>query len=153
MALIDCPGCGRRVADTAPRCPDCLRAIALPPDETPPMTPEMFAAKYAAAPGPALGSCPACAGKVSQAAATCPHCGHPIKARGNPGIAFVLSAIVPGLGQMYRGQIAAGLGWLVGVPAAGLVGVAAMPGSLAAFVPGIVAYLGCLVHAAQGSSR
>jgi len=57
-----------------------------------------------------------------------------------PGTAALLSLVIPGAGQMYKGQIFNGLFWLVIV----VVGYVAM------IVPGIVLHLMCIVGAASG---
>ena len=55
----------------------------------------------------------------------------------NPGIAAVLSFFVPGLGQIYKGQIGRGLLWLAGT---GL-------GYAALVIPGIVVHIVCIFNA------
>lgn len=98
----------------------------------------------------ALISCPECAKDVSSAAASCPHCGHPIRPSAEPdpppvpnwskGVAAVLSLVIPGAGQMYKGQVANGLVWLAVVAAAYFV----------QFVPGVMLHLLCILGAASG---
>lgn len=56
------------------------------------------------------------------------------------GVAAVLSFFIPGLGQMYKGQIINGLAWLVCV----VIGYACF------VVPGLVLHLFCVVGAASG---
>jgi len=34
----------------------------------------------------------------------------------NPGVGAVLSLVIPGAGQMYRGKVGAGLFWLIVIP-------------------------------------
>ena len=58
----------------------------------------------------------------------------------NPGIAGLLSLIIPGAGQMYRGKVGAGLLWLVCVPL----------GYLLFIIPGIALHLICIFNAASG---
>jgi hypothetical protein len=58
----------------------------------------------------------------------------------NPGIAAVLSLVIPGAGQMYKGQIGNGLVWLVIV----VIGYMAFVG------PGVVLHLCCIIGAASG---
>lgn len=55
------------------------------------------------------------------------------------GIAALLSLVIPGAGQMYKGQVVGGLLWLVFV----IVGYFAM------VVPGIVLHLICIASAAS----
>lgn len=68
---------------------------------------------------PVLLPCPVCQRQVSSAAASCPGCDHPLAQplapQGKPGIAAVLSLIIPGAGQMYRGAVGRGLVWLISV--------------------------------------
>lgn len=61
--------------------------------------------------------------------------------RWSPGVAAVLSFLIPGLGQMYKGQIINGLVWFVFV----LLGYAAL------IVPGLFLHLFCIVGAASGN--
>lgn len=58
----------------------------------------------------------------------------------SPGIAAVLSFLIPGLGQLYRGKILRGLLWFL----------AAVIGYAAFIVPGIVIHLLCIFAAASG---
>jgi TM2 domain-containing membrane protein YozV len=68
--------------------------------------------------------CPKCGREVTIEMNICPYCGNPLKAvptqgevpaprvtigTKNSGLAAVLSLIIPGLGQMYAGQIGRGL--------------------------------------------
>lgn len=56
------------------------------------------------------------------------------------GIAALLSLIIPGAGQMYRGKVMSGLLWLLFT----FIGYAAM------IIPGIVLHLMCIVAAGSG---
>ena len=56
------------------------------------------------------------------------------------GVAAVLSLIIPGAGQMYKGQVANGLCWLVFVVIAYFMLV----------VPGLILHLFCIIGAASG---
>jgi DNA-directed RNA polymerase subunit RPC12/RpoP len=68
--------------------------------------------------------CPKCGKEVTEEMNVCPYCGNPLKVMPtqrevpvsrvtvgtkNSGLAAVLSLIIPGLGQMYAGQIGRGL--------------------------------------------
>jgi TM2 domain-containing membrane protein YozV len=55
----------------------------------------------------------------------------------NPGIAAVLSFFIPGVGQIYKGQIGLGLAWLVGTAIGYMVMV----------VPGIIIHIICIYNA------
>jgi TM2 domain-containing membrane protein YozV len=58
----------------------------------------------------------------------------------SPGVAAVLSLVIPGAGQMYRGKVGIGLLWLLFVL-----------GGYALFViPGVILHLICIVSAASG---
>jgi hypothetical protein len=67
------------------------------------------------------------------------HAYHPTK-RWSPGAAALLSLLLPGLGQMYKGQPINGLVWLVVV----IVGYAML------ILPGAVLHLCCVLGAASG---
>lgn len=63
-------------------------------------------------------NCPFCAEPIKSFATKCKHCGEfldgrskkeTINASWSPGVAAVLSLILPGLGQIYKGQIVVGL--------------------------------------------
>ena len=58
----------------------------------------------------------------------------------SPGVAAVLSFLIPGLGQMYKGRIIRGLLWLLIV----LAGYAAF------VIPGLVLHFVCILMAASG---
>jgi hypothetical protein len=60
--------------------------------------------------------------------------------RWSPGIAAVLSFLIPGLGQMYKGQIAGGLCWMLFV----------FLGYLCFILPGVALHLCCIFTAAMG---
>lgn len=98
-------------------------------------------------------SCPACGKSISIQAASCPHCGHPMMSSPvpqvimtqkvplwNPGIAALLSFIIPGVGQMYKGQVLNGIVWMFVVGA----------GYLCLLIPGMILHLCCIVGAAMG---
>lgn len=102
----------------------------------------------------ALISCPECAKQISSAAANCPDRGHPmfahptnsvgaqptVQPKWNPGMAAVLSLVIPGAGQMYKGQVWNGIVWLIFV----VIGYAAF------VVPGLFLHLFCIIVAASG---
>lgn len=105
----------------------------------------------------ALIKCPECGRAVSSAAANCPQCGYPIQLpqpapvgnaggqrppqpKWNKGVAALLSLIIPGAGQMYKGQVGNGLVWLVFV-----VIVYAAFNAL-----GLILHLLCIFGAASG---
>jgi TM2 domain-containing membrane protein YozV len=96
--------------------------------------------------------CPYCAEVILASAKKCKHCGEFLdstlrqpqlpnvtrqKQTWNPGIAAVLSLVIPGAGQMYKGQVGAGIWWLVGT----IVGYCAF------IVPGVVVHIICIYKA------
>ena len=66
---------------------------------------------------------------------------HPPIQRWSPGLAAVLSFFVPGLGQLYKGQILNGIAWFFFV----LLGYAAL------ILPGLLLHLFCIIGAASGN--
>jgi hypothetical protein len=66
---------------------------------------------------------------------------HPPVQRWSPALAAVLSMLVPGLGQAYKGQLLNGVVWFF------LVGV----GYLALILPGLLLHFFCIVGAASGN--
>ncbi|MFM8496906.1 MAG: hypothetical protein ACKOEM_15520, partial [Planctomycetia bacterium] len=66
---------------------------------------------------------------------------HPPIQRWSPGLAAVLSFFVPGLGQLYKGQILNAIAWFFFV----LLGYAAL------VVPGLLLHLLCIIGAASGN--
>lgn len=66
---------------------------------------------------------------------------HPPVQRWSPGLAAVLSFLVPGLGQLYKGQIVRGIAWFF------FVGL----GYVALILPGLVLHFFCILGAASGN--
>jgi len=58
----------------------------------------------------------------------------------NPGIAALLSLVLPGAGQMYKGQVGNGIAWLVFV----------LIGYILFVLPGLILHLLCIFGAASG---
>lgn len=104
-----------------------------------------------------LTNCLDCKKEISKRAETCPHCGRPIKTSEsiqsietterkkdwNPGIAAVLSLIIPGAGQMYKGEIGIGIGCFIAI--------AILYGS--SIVLGAILHLICVINAASGKKE
>jgi TM2 domain-containing membrane protein YozV len=94
-------------------------------------------------------TCPFCAEEIQDAAIVCKHCGRELStgqsnrviaqtAQPNNGIAAVLSLVIPGAGQMYKGQVGQGLIWLVVV----------VLGYVMFIIPGLILHLVCILSAA-----
>ena len=102
--------------------------------------------------------CPYCAEEIHIDAIKCKHCreilNSDLKAerteeyqpliqkerKWSPGIAALLSFLIPGAGQMYKGNVGVGLLWLIFVVAGYFIFV----------VPGVILHLICIFHAASG---
>ena len=105
--------------------------------------------------------CPYCAETISVDAIKCKHCGEildtDLKAsrqqpgttiimpeqkirKWSPGVAALLSFLIPGAGQMYKGNVLAGLVWLVAV----------VIGYFLILIPGIILHVICIFTAATG---
>ncbi len=127
MSLISCPDCKRDVSDIAEKCPNCGRPIL---DMINSLKPEKV-------------SCSECSKEYQFPENFCPSCGcingkkkifyeqfqseqaeairPSVEARPNsearsdfnPGVAALLSLIIPGAGQIYKGSLVVGLAWLM----------------------------------------
>lgn len=159
---VACPSCGRSLkappaaAGRSARCPACGSGVPIPPP--PPFDPlSALSDDDAAAPGrisiDALRAdssrpCPYCFEPIQADALKCKHCGEILDARlqkqrrprKSPGVAALLSLIIPGAGQMYRDRVASGLLWFCVVPI----------GYLAFVLPGLVLHLLCVILATTG---
>jgi hypothetical protein len=80
----------------------------------------------------------------------------------NPGIAVFLSLLFPGVGQIYKGQVFGGFGWMLLVGAAyGLSGVMFMGaallgaglGSFLVLGSGVILHIVCIIWAAVGDPQ
>jgi TM2 domain-containing membrane protein YozV len=130
MFRVWCPHCGtgltarqewvgREVA-----CPKCATTFTLPPPRPQPES----GPDAEQAPGPAVQTtkrpdekfCVECGSLIKARAEICFNCGvrqmpHRVPGEGpSPGVAAVLSFVIPGMGQIYKGQILLGLLWFVG---------------------------------------
>jgi TM2 domain-containing membrane protein YozV len=109
----------------------------------------------------ALMYCRECGNQVSSEAPTCPHCGvprpvilpavvqpelyyrHPVsiapRKEHDTTVAALLSFFMPGVGQMYKGDVGLGVGFLVGT----------FVGYMACIFPGIILHIVSIINAAQ----
>ena len=108
----------------------------------------------------ALMYCRECGQQVSSEAPTCPHCGvprpvllpvaqpepqfrHPTFApppkQHDTTVAALLSFFLPGVGQMYKGEVGLGVAFLLGT----------IMGYVACVIPGIILHIFSIINAAQ----
>jgi ribosomal protein S27E len=159
MAIrIQCPKCRRAVsasddeAGTSMRCPTCGTPFAVPGPTSFKGIP-VFAETSRDDPAEGERFCPYCSEAIKASAIKCKHCGEFLDGRDpredsiearptremNRGIAAVLSLVIPGAGQMYRGKVLQGFVWLVCVYA----------GYLLLFFPGLLLHALCVWMAAR----
>ena len=104
-------------------------------------------------------ACPFCAEEIQDAATICKHCRMTIAGPNagqssaatvivqertwSPGVAAVLSLIIPGAGQMYKGQVLNGIVWLIFT----VIGYALF------IFPGLILHLCCIIGASMGGKK
>ena len=102
--------------------------------------------------------CPFCAEDIQADALKCKHCKEyldpilrakherketvppPAYQKWNPALAAILSFFFPGVGQMYKGEIGAGIAWFFGT----------VLGYVFLIIPGIIIHILCILNAASG---
>lgn len=105
--------------------------------------------------------CSYCAETINKEAVKCKHCGeildleiknarlqqsvsaNPQNSMPNTGIAAILSFFIPGLGQMYKGDVGAGILWLIFT----------LFGYFLLIIPGLIIHLVCIVNAASSKAK
>lgn len=89
--------------------------------------------------------CKYCSEQILDSARKCKHCGEYLDdtlRRGNSsGIAALLSVIIPGAGQIYKGQVFNGIAWMLFV----------IGGYVCFIMPGIILHILCVVGASMKS--
>ncbi len=102
--------------------------------------------------------CPFCAETINVDAIKCKHCGEILDAdirsarasqsaviiqpqrKWSPGVAALLSFVLPGAGQIYKNEIGTGIIWMIVV----------IIGYFMLIIPGLILHLICIITAANG---
>jgi len=128
--LIDCPYCGDEIRATARKCKHCGEYLdGSAPSRT--SYPDFAAQQipvYTPQPMPVVNI-------VNQVVVNAPH-----QRRWHKGTAMAFSLLIPGAGQLYKGQLINGLVWFIIV----------VIGYVPLVIPGIVLHLLCILGAGMG---
>ena len=143
-----CPHCDDPIDDGSVVCPNCNKDVR-------PVSPTPTSASVTTS--RAIKQCPFCAEEILEKAIVCKHCSHDLRTGAapgqtvviqsgdqrlwSPGVAAVLSLVIPGAGQMYKGEIGGGIAWLVFI----------VIGYVMFVFPGLILHLVCIVNAASGN--
>lgn len=128
--LFPCPDCGHKCSRSALSCPQCGRPFedkTTQPQPAPLTTPN----------APAAGAQP-------QIHYHYPYpypYPYPAQQVWSPGLAAVLSLLIPGMGQMYKGKVLEGVLWLLFTPI----------GYVLFIIPGLILHIICIITASQGN--
>lgn len=161
-----CSKCGATTYASTLFCQSCGAALSDTGRLTQPGSNDWYGAPPAQV--QAIKKCPFCAETILAEARKCKHCGEMLDERlrtqppqviqpppqgyyppqpyyppqqiWNPGVAAVLSLVIPGAGQMYKGNIGGGVAWLVFT----------IIGYVFLICPGIIIHLACIFSAAKG---
>jgi RNA polymerase subunit RPABC4/transcription elongation factor Spt4/TM2 domain-containing membrane protein YozV len=99
-----CKNCGRDIRDDSQFCWNCGTKMEIKKEE-PDVVEEI----------PKKIKCKNCDNEIYKNADICPHCGIRLRiiAIKNPGVAAILSFFIPGLGNIYNGEIMIGVAFLI----------------------------------------
>lgn len=97
-----CKNCGKEIRDDSQFCWDCGAKIEIKKDEQ-----TITSIKKP--------QCKNCGNDIYEKADVCPHCGMRLRIviTKNPGLSAVLSFFIPGIGQIYNGNIITGMTFFI----------------------------------------